>query len=384
MNDERNVSVWFDDELLDLARSTRRWASEQLSPLAAEVDRTQEFSPTIWGHLKEMDIFGMCLPEAAGGGGGTALECIVVLEQLARASAVAALYPGTTMQVAQALVAHGRKEVSRSWVPRLVAGEAPAAWAFTEPGTGSDPLQLATKAVREGDGWLLNGEKAFISYAAQAVVALVFARTGEREVTAFLVDTAQSGWQVGEKERVMAFGGTEARSVRLHDVRVNDDHVVGSVGGGFDVMLEGEAFGKVRVSAINVGVAQRALDVATQFAVDRLHRGRSIGEKFASIQSLLADMQASVLAARALLYEVARGIDVGANLGPRAAALRLVSGRAAREVTSNALQVCGAYGMTVDMPVERLYREAKFYEVAQGSAEIQRVVVGKSLLRSGG
>jgi alkylation response protein AidB-like acyl-CoA dehydrogenase len=147
-------------------------------------------------------------------------------------------------------------------------------------------------------------------------------------------------------------------------------------------MLAGEALGKLRVSAINVGVAQRALHEATAYALQRTHRGTAIGTKFAGIQSLLADMRAAVLAARALLYETARLHDDGAGISARAAALRLVTGPAARKVTSDAMQICGAYGMTRDLPVERLYREAKFYEVAQGSLELQRVIVAKDVLRS--
>jgi alkylation response protein AidB-like acyl-CoA dehydrogenase len=376
------LSAWFDDDLADLARTTRVWASDRIEPLAAEVDRSQAFSTRIWAELRDLGVFGLALPEAMGGAGASALEYVAVLEQIAYASGVAALYPGTTMQVAQALIEHAEPETAQKWVPRLVAGEAPAAWAFTEPGTGSDPRQLLTRARHDGDGWIISGQKAFVSYAAQALVALVFARTTEGEVTAFLIETRQEGWRVGGKVEVMAFGGTGASTVHLDDIRVTADQVVGGVGDGFKVMLNGESFGKVRVSAINVGVAQRALDVAAQFARDRLHRGEPIGEKFPSIQSLLADMQSSVLAARAMLYDVSRAIDRGANIGPRAAALRLVTGRAAREVTSAALQVCGAYGMTTEMPVERLYREAKFYEVAQGSAEIQRVIVGKHVLKA--
>jgi alkylation response protein AidB-like acyl-CoA dehydrogenase len=283
------------------------------------------------------------------------------------------------------LLAHATPDVQEQWLPRLVAGEALAAWAFTEPQTGSDPRQLTTRARRKGDGWVLSGQKAFISYAAEAAVALVFGVDDDGLVSAFLVDTDQPGWGVGAPVEVMAFGGTGARPVYLDSVQVPASGLIGGPGRGFEVMLTGEALGKLRVSAINVGVAQRALHEATAFALQRTHRSTPIGEKFASIQSLLADMRAAVLAARALLYETAELHDIdGGGTGPRAAALRLVSGRAAREVTSNALQICGAYGMSRDMPLERLYREAKFYEVAQGSLELQRVIVGKDVLRSFG
>jgi len=373
------------DDCQAIAESVRARAWERLAPQAAGTDKTQLFSADMWRELRELGIFGLPFSPDAGGAGASTLAYIVALEQIAYASAVAALYPGTTVQVAQVLLAHAAPAVQEQWVPRLVAGEALAAWAFTEPQTGSDPRQLTTQAHHKGDGWVLSGQKAFISYAAEAAVALVFAVDDDGLVTAFLVDTDQPGWGVGAPVEVMAFGGTGARPVYLDSVQVPASGLVGEPGRGFEVMLTGEALGKLRVSAINVGVAQRALHEATAYALQRTHRGIPIGEKFAGIQSLLADMRAAVLAARALLYETAELHDVdGAGTGPRAAALRLVSGRAAREVTSNALQICGAYGMSRDMPLERLYREAKFYEVAQGSLELQRVIVGKDVLRSFG
>jgi alkylation response protein AidB-like acyl-CoA dehydrogenase len=372
-----------DDECRAIAETIRARAWKQLAPHAADVDRTQLFSPLMWQELCSMGIFALPFPAAAGGAGASTLAYIVALEQIAYASAVAALYPGTTVQVAQALLRHAPQAVADRWVPRLISGDAPAAWAFTEPQTGSDPRQLSTRARRDGDGWVLSGQKAFISYAAEAAVALVFAVTEDGLVSAFLVDTDQPGWTVGPAVEVMAFGGTGARPVYLDSGRAGAGHLIGAPGRGFEVMLTGEAVGKLRVSAINVGVAQRALHEATAFALQRTHRGTAIGDKFASIQSLLAGMRAAVLGARALLYETAELHDAGAaDTGPRAAALRLVTGRAAREVTSDALQICGAYGMTREMPLERLYREAKFYEVAQGSLELQRVIVGKDVLRS--
>ena len=367
-------------ELQDLARSVRLQAWRRLADGDAELDRTQRFSRHTWEHLRELGIIGLSFPEADGGGGAPALAFIVALEQIAYASAVAALYPGTTIQVARALLDHGEPAMRERWVPRLIAGEVVAAWAFTEPQTGSDPRQLATRARRDRDGWVLDGTKAFISYAGVAEVALVFAVDESGATCAFLVETDQPGWQPGAPLEVLAYGSAEAREVRLEGVRVPAEGLVGAVGDGFAVMLAGEALGKLRIAAINVGVAQRALDEATRYALQRTHRDTAIGEKFPTIRALLADMSASVLAARAALHDTARLFDAGGDLGGPVAALRLVTARAATEATSAALQVCGAYGLSREMPVERLYRQAKFYEVAQGSLELQRVIAGKAVL----
>ena len=370
-----------DPDLQELARSVRAQAWRALAGRAAELDRAQRFDPQVWAAVRDLGIIPLPFAEDDGGAGGSALALVVALEQVAYACATAALYPGTTIQVIRALLDHAQPAVRERWVPHLMSGDALACWAFTEPQTGSDPKQLLTRARRDGDGWTLHGQKAFVSYAAAADVALVFAVTDNGAIGAFLAETDQPGWSLGEPVAVLAYGAAEARPVHLDGVRVAPDGLVGEIGDGFRVMLAGEAVGKLRVAAINVGVAQRALDEATRYAVQRTHRGTPIGQRFPTVQALLADMSAAVLGARAALYDTADRVpSEGADLAGRVAALRLLTGRAATEVTSAALQVCGAYGLTRDLPLERLFREAKFYEVAQGSLELQRVLAGKAVL----
>jgi alkylation response protein AidB-like acyl-CoA dehydrogenase len=368
------------EELEAFRRSVRAQAERALGPLIGPLDRDQRFSPPVWDVLRAMEVFAVCLPEAVGGQGGSFLAFVVAIEEIATVGATAALYPGTTVQVAGALLQHGSDAQMARSLPALVRGDAPAAWAFTEPQTGSDPKQLRTSAVPDGDGWVISGEKLFISFAGQAALALVFERTSEDGVGGFLVDTRTPGWSTGPPVELMAFGGVDASPVRLDEVRVPADAVLGDPQRGFEVMLAGEAQGKIRVAAICVGIAQRALDEAARYALDRTHRGTPIGHRFPTIQALLGDMQASVLSARAFVRSAASMVDAGVPTAEVAAAARLVAGRAAREVTSAALQVCGAYGLTRDLPVERLYREGKFFEVAQGVAELQRVIVARHLL----
>ena len=311
----RVVMTGLDQELRELAISMRKQAWRRLSPGDAELDRTQRFSPETWGDVQKLGLVGLSFAEADGGAGASPLALVVALEQVAYASAVAALYPGTTIQVTRALLDHASPALRDRWVPRLIAGDDVAAWAFTEPQTGSDPKQLTTRARRDGDGWVLDGEKAFISYAAVAAVALVFAINDSGAVCAFLVETGQPGWAPGSPLAVLAFGSAEARPVHLDGVRVGADALVGAEGDGFSVMLAGEALGKLRVAAINVGVAQRALDEATRYALQRTHRGVAIGEKFPTTRALLADMSASVLAARAALYATAARLETGSRPG---------------------------------------------------------------------
>ncbi|MFV2177723.1 acyl-CoA dehydrogenase family protein [Actinomadura sp. LOL_016] len=371
------------DDLETLRREVRDWARRRVRPLIGDIDRTQRFSWDLWERLRELEMFSLPFPEEVGGAGGTFSAYVAATEEVARAGAIAALYPGTTVQVADTLLRLGGSEAVRRWVPRLVSGEVVAAWAFTEAQTGSDPRQLRTEARRDGDDWILDGAKQFISYAGVCSVALVFAKTPGDRVGAFLVDTASPGWSTGPPVEVLGLGGGEPAPVYLEGVRVPADHVVGDPAGGFEAMLAGESRGKVRAAAICVGIAQRALDESVRYALERTHRDQPIGRKFASIQSHLAETQADVLAARALVQSVAAMVDRGLPVAREAAAARLVAGRTAREAAGSALQVCGAYGWTREMEVERLFRESKFFEVTQGSAEIQRAIVARELLRAG-
>jgi alkylation response protein AidB-like acyl-CoA dehydrogenase len=367
-------------ELESLRQSITAQATTTVRPLAEQVDRTQRFSWDLWVAVRDLGLTRLPFSESVGGDGGTIRAYAVASAELAQHCAVAALYPGTSMQVAAALIAHGNDEHVASVVPRLVAGDAIAAWAFTEPATGSDPRQITTRAARDGDEWVLTGDKQFISYADQAEVALVFARTSDTTLGAFLVDTSAPGWSVGSPSEVLSMGGTEARPVRLDGVRIPQTAAVGAADAGFEIMLSGEAFGKVRAAAICVGIARRALIEAANYGLTREHRGSPIARRFPTIQALLGSADAQVFAAEALVLACAQLLDQGASIPAEAASARLTAGRAAREAAAAAMHVCGAYGLTRDMVVERLYREAVFFDVAQGVAEIQQAIVGRELL----
>jgi alkylation response protein AidB-like acyl-CoA dehydrogenase len=372
-----------EQDLEELRTAIAGQAGRSIAPLAAEIDRAQSFSAELWTAVKELGLTRLPFAEEYGGDGGTVRAYAVATCEVARHCAVAALYPGTTIQVAMAVLAHGTSTQIRCLVPPLVAGDAIAAWAFTEPGTGSDPRQITTRAIPDGADWLLSGSKQFISYAHQAAFALVFARTSDTALGAFLVDTSGPGWTVGPPSEVMSMGGTEARPVTLNDVRVPTDRVIGPIDKGFDVMIAGEAFGKVRAAAICVGIGKRALDEAVRYALTREHRGTPIGLRFPTLQALLGSASAGVLGAEALVLACAATLDDGHSIAAEAASARLVAGRAAREAAEAAMHVCGAYGITRELIVERLYREAIFFDVTQGVSEIQQIIVARELLANG-
>jgi alkylation response protein AidB-like acyl-CoA dehydrogenase len=366
--------------LSEVRNVLRRAGSEKIASLAAEVDRTQEFSQELWQLLCQLGVPSLPFSVDAGGAGGSYEMYVSAIEEIAFYGAVAALYPGPTVQVASAIIRYGTEVQKSRWAVDLVNSRAMGAWAFTEPETGSDPRQITTRAERIRGGWELNGGKMFTSFAPYANVALVFARTRPDSLGAFIVETKSPGWEPGRPIKMLAFGGQGTCPVTLRDLRVPSEALLGTEESGFEIMVSTEAEAKVRAGAICVGIGRRALEEAARFSIQRTHRGEPIGSKFPTVRALLGEMSAQVDAARAMVQVAARAVDEDAPHVKRlAASTRIMSSRMAREVTSSAMQVCGAYGFTQEMVIERLYREGKFYEVGQGVIELQKLIVGKQL-----
>ncbi|GAA3513462.1 acyl-CoA dehydrogenase family protein [Aeromicrobium panaciterrae] len=369
------------NDLRDMVALLRRVGVERIEDLATTVDRTQEFSPELWALLSDLGVPALAFPESQGGVGGSYLTYVTGMEEIARAGACAALYVGPTVQVAMAIARYGSPAQWRDFGAELVQGRALGAWAFTEPGTGSDPRQIRTRATRDGSDWLLEGGKMFISFADAADVALVFAKTGDDSLSAFLVDTDNDGWQPRTPIKMLAFGGMGTAPVAIDGLRLPGDALLGEEGAGFEILIDTEAEAKIRAAAICVGIGRRALEEAVRYASQREHRGRTIGDRFPTIQALIGEMSARVDAARALVHHAATAVDQGSpDVKRLAASTRIVASRMTREVSSDAMQICGAYGFSQEMVLERLYREGKFYEVGQGVIELQRIIVGKHRL----
>lgn len=369
-----------DPELEELRTATRAFAVAEVAPRAAELDRQNVWPDELWKLVHGLGVTGVAFPESIGGGGGDYKQFVVMVEELARASASAALLPAVNVLVARAVHLFGSPSLQARLLEGLVTGDIRACWAFTEPATGSDPKALTTRAIRVAGGWRVSGNKSFISHSSVADVAVVFAMSSDGVTALCVEDTDQPGFAPGARYDLVGLRGADTGDLSLDEVLVADDAVLGTPGEGFDILLAVEAEAKVRSSAMCVGMAQAALDEALVYARQRLHRGVPIGEKFPTTQALLADIAVAAESARWLTYHAAT--QLGSTTFARTAAMaKLHAATSARHAASLSMQVHGAYGYTNDYPIARIYRDAKAYEMIQGASDLQRVIIARSLLR---
>lgn len=366
------------DDLADMLDVTARVAARVIAPLASALD-DGTWSKEVWQALRGLDVFRLATAEAHGGLGLPYSHFLQVTAEISRASAVAGLLPALNVLVARALEQSGDRGAMDEYLPGLLDGTDVACWCFTEAATGSDPRSITTRATKVAGGWSITGSKSFISHSSHATVAVVFAQL-DGQLSAFVGRTG-AGFAPGRRERLLAFNGADTGGVELDGFLAT--HLVGAVGGGFDVLRRGEAEAKLRACAISLGICENALAVATEYARDRTHRGTPIGEKFASTQWLLAECLAKTVTVRALVEHAAHAFDWGTATPALAASAKLMTSRLAREVATDAVQVMGAYGASKDHPAEMLYRQAKVYELVQGVSEINRTIIANELMRRG-
>jgi alkylation response protein AidB-like acyl-CoA dehydrogenase len=369
----------------DLRLAVRVLADEQIAPRAAEIDRSGEFPWDVKELLASHDILALPFPEEYGGLGGNLLTLCVAIEQISRVCATSGLILAVQELGALPLLHAGTDEQKRRWLPDLAAGRTLIAFALTEPEAGSDASAIRTRAVRDGDEYVISGTKRFISQGSVADLVTVFAATEpgaehHRHLSCFVVETDRSGFRVERVEHKMGIRGSPTAELAFADVRVPADHLVGAEGDGFGLAMRTFERSRPGIAAQAVGIAQGALEVAGRYASERRQFGRPIGE-LQMVAALLADMDAATESARQLLYKACAEIDAGASDAARWAALcKLVAGDAAMKVTTDAVQVMGGYGYIDEFPVERMMRDAKITQLYEGTQQIQRLVVARALL----
>ncbi len=374
-----------EDQIL-LRDAVRELAREQVAPRAAEIDRAAEWPEDMRRLLAAQDIFGIAFAERHGGLGADLLTLCLAIEELSRACATTGLILAVQSLGAIPIQVAGSDEQQDRWLPGLASGEKLISFGLTEAEAGSDASAVRTRAERDGDEYVINGGKRFISHASVADYVVVFAVTNpeaekpSRRISAILVETDRPGFKVTRLEHKMGIRGSPTAELAFDNLRVPVANRLGDEGRGFAVAMQTFERSRPGIAAQAVGIAQGALDAATQYASERRQRGKPIAE-LQMIQAMLADMDAATEAARHLLYTACQEIDAGAPDAARWAAIcKLVAGDAAMRVTTDAVQVFGGYGYVDEYPVERMMRDAKITQLYEGTQQIQRLVVARALL----
>ncbi len=368
-----------------LRDTVRALADERIAPRAAEIDRTSEFPWDVKELLAAQDILALPFPEAYGGLGGELLPVCLAIEQISRVCATSGLILAVQELGSLPILLGGSEEQLGRWIPDLAAGRRLIAFAITEADAGSDASAIRTTAKREGDEYVIAGTKRFITHGSIADLVVVFAMTDpeaprHRRLSAFVVETDRPGFRVERLEHKMGIRGSPTAELAFDSVRVPAENRLGEEGDGFDLAMRTFERSRPGIAAQAVGIAQGALEVAVRYASERRQFGRSIGE-FQMVAGLLADMDAATEAARQLLYTACQEIDAGAlDAGRWAAIAKLVGGDTAMRVTTDAVQVLGGYGYIDEYPVERMMRDAKITQLYEGTQQIQRLIVARSLL----
>jgi acyl-CoA dehydrogenase len=374
------------DQLIDMVR---RFAAERLRPIEAQVAESDAIPDEILDEMKALGLYGLSIPEEYGGLDlSMEDECLVAIE-LGRVSPAFRSAFGTNVGIgSQGLVMFGTQEQKRRWLPKIATGELVTSFALTEPEAGSDSAAVQTRAVREGEDYVLNGSKRYITNANRAGLFTVMARTdpakkGAAGVSAFLVPRDLPGLSIGKPEKKMGQQGAHICDVTFDNVRVPAENRLGAEGEGFKVAMQVLDRGRLHISAVCVGVAERLLADCVAYAADRKQFGAPIAS-FQLIQAMIADSKTEALAARALTLETARKRDAGLAITLEASAAKYFASEMVGRVADRAVQIFGGAGYIADYGVERLYRDVRIFRIYEGSSQIQQIVVARETMKRGG
>ena len=373
------------DEQSMLRDAVRVLADEQIAPRAAEIDRTAEFPQDVRALLAAHDILALPFEERFGGLGGELLTLCLAIEQISRACATSGLILAVQELGALPIILAGSEEQQERWLPGLAAGQQLIAFALTEAEAGSDVAATRTRATRDGDTYVIEGSKRFISHGSVADLITVFAVTDpdaprSKRLSCFVIEVPTEGFSVPRIEHKMGIRGSPTAELAFNGVRVPAANRIGAEGDGFAIAMRTFERSRPGIAAQAVGIAQGALEVATRYAQERRQFGQRIGD-LQMVGAMLADMDAATEAARQLLYKACAEIDAGSPDASRWAAMcKLVAGDTAMRVTTDAVQVLGGYGYIDEFPVERMMRDAKITQLYEGTQQVQRLVIARSLL----
>ena len=368
-----------------IADMVQQFGKQNITPFVRDWDDNQIFPVEVFKKLGELGLMGVLVPLEYGGAGFSYNEYVTAIEQLA------ILDPsiGLSMAAHNSLCAghilqFGNEDQKKKWLPKLASAEYIGAWGLTEHNTGSDAGGMATTAVKDGDFWVLNGAKNFITHAISGDIVVVIARTGEkgdsRGMTAFVIEKGSDGISSGKKEDKLGMRASETAELIFNNCRVPNDNVLGNVGDGFVQAMKVLDGGRISIAALSLGIAKGAYESALKYSKERIQFGKPISH-FQAVSFKLADMLTEIEAAELLTYQAAHKKNKGEVMTLQGAMSKYFSSEVAVKVSSNAVQVLGGYGYTKDFPVERYYRDSKLCTIGEGTSEIQKLVIAKQILR---
>jgi alkylation response protein AidB-like acyl-CoA dehydrogenase len=379
----------FSPEHVALRRLVREFAETEVAPIAAELDREHKVPHDLLRKLGEIGLMGVCFPQEYGGMGAGEIGYCILMEELGRVCTSTATNVGAHIGIgAMAIHLDGNAEQKRKYLTPLASGQKVAAFGLTESNAGSDAANIRTRAVREGDSWILDGGKVYITNGGYAEIITVMAVTdpalGARGgVTAFILESDWEGFSVAREEDKMGIRGTSTAELVFEELRVPHENVLGKVGEGFVTFMKTLDLGRITLGGACLGGAQAALDWSVRWAKTRKQFGAELAHK-QSIQWMIANMATEVEALRSLVYRVAWMVDTGQPFGQLAAMSKMYGSEVASRAIDMALQIHGGLGLTRDFPIERSFRDARIAEIFEGTNEIQRIVIASNIFREQG
>jgi len=380
------VDFEYTAEQLQLRKAVREFAAGEIAPHVMEWDEKQIFPLEVFRNLGKLGYAGAIFPEELGGAGLGYIEYAIVIEELSRVDgSVGIILAAHTSLCSNHIFKMGTEEQKRCYLPKLASGEWIGCWSLTEPEAGSDAAGTKTKAVKEGDSWVLNGAKTFTTNAHYADVCVAMATTdraaAQHGISAFIIEKGTPGFRAGKKENKLGLRASATGEVIFEGCRLSDNHLLGQLNHGFVDSLKVLDGGRISIAALSIGMAQGAYDAALRYSKMRKQFGRPISE-FQAIQHKLVDMAVDLDAARLLNYRAAFMLDRGMRVTRESSMAKLFASEAAVRIANEAVQIHGGYGFIKDYPVEKFYRDVKLCTIGEGTSEIQRLVIARQLLKS--
>ncbi len=382
------MAVIPDDQVAMMLEAVERLARERIAPRAMEVDRSAQFPRDLYRAMAELGLFGLCIPEQYGGLGADLRTILLVIERIARASAVCALSLANCGDASTPIALGGSDALKRRYLPGIASGELIPCFALTEPQAGSDAAAIETRAVRQGDRYVLNGRKVFCTNGSVGDLFVVFAKTdpgaGSRGVSAILVPRQTAGLSVGRDEELLGLRGSPTTELTFEDVTVPADHLLGIEGGGFTLAMQTLDDSRLNAATIALGIARAAVQIAVEYARSREQFGKPIVQH-QGLAFLLAEVVTELNAGWALLGSAIEALERERNraASTQAAMAKLFCTDVAMRATTEAVQVLGGYGLTRDFVVERLMRDVKAFQIFDGTNQIQKLIIGRHLEKAG-